>query len=642
MRRSPLPFLLVLVFLLPPLAAALVPLANTSTTSVDALPWWETTNMDPNRDGVHESVWVAASGAVGPGWVDEENTISVIVDFDHTPSAEDQSMLEGEVQFQTQFRYHLIDSIAGRVPLRHIDDLAELTGVVLVELDGRLRIAMNDVKDNHGVVDVWEDTSYTGAGSVVAIIDTGIDSDHVGLDDLDDDNETNDPKVIAFFDVVNAPDQTNGTEIRAYDDQGHGTHCAGIAAGTGAPDYQYVGVAPQAQLVGVKVLDSGGSGSFATVMRGMEWTVEMRHVFNIRAASMSLGGFGLIELTSSEEESVNRMANEMMREGVALFIAAGNSAITAQIGTPGSAEDVITVGALDKDTGIAVYSSQGPTEEGNIKPNIAFTGSSVMAPDYNTGDGYTSKSGTSMATPGAAGLAALMYQANPDLSPFDVRNILQETATYRQCHYMLKNEPCIEDLNIKPRENNVYGHGHVNSLPAVMEAANKVYGIDLEMNVSLTSGLGHDSKVHIGPGESISFSLQGDPVKVQWRTWDMRDEWMDHADFDGGDEVEISHTMLVERLQFMPGNEIEGNQTIMLRVIKGVNASANEVVQVHVMGSEPQSEGIFAGGFSTGVLSLLGIIVILLGLIAAMALRLQVQSTGSFEFLPGDGDDRDP
>ena len=77
-------------------------------------------------------------------------------------------------------------------------------------------------------------------------------------------------------------------------------------------------------------------------MAGMEWTVEKRHVFNIRAASMSLGGPGAIEWTSSEEESVNRMGNEMMREGVALFIAAGNSAFSAQIGTPGSAEDVIT------------------------------------------------------------------------------------------------------------------------------------------------------------------------------------------------------------------------------------------------------------------------------------------------------------
>ena len=121
------------------------------------------------------------------------------------------------------------------------------------------------------------------------------------------------------------------------------------------------------------MLSDEGSGSFAQVMAGMEWTVEKRHEFNIRAASMSLGGPGAIEWTSSEEESVNRMGNEMMRAGVALFIAAGNSAGPATIGTPGSAEDVITVGALDKNTAIAIYSSQGPTEEGRIKPCLLYT-----------------------------------------------------------------------------------------------------------------------------------------------------------------------------------------------------------------------------------------------------------------------------
>ena len=340
-----------------------------------------------------------------------------------------------------------------------------------------------------------------------------------------------------------------------------------------------------------------GSGSFATVMAGMEWTVDHRHDFNIRAASMSLGGPGAIEWTSSEEESVNRMGNEMMREGVALFIAAGNSAVTAQIGTPGSAEDVITVGALDKNEGdpgenpIAVYSSQGPTEEGRIKPNIAFVGSSVMAPDYNTGDGYTGKSGTSMATPGAAGVAALMYQANPDISPFDVRNIMQETATYRQCHYMLANEPCLDDTVPKVRQNNVYGHGHVNSLPSVMEAANKVYGINLDLNVTLLTNQSVDNKVHMHAGDQVEFGLEGSPVLVQWRTWDMRDNWMDHQDYNHGEDVvSITHEMLVERLEYLPGNTIIGNQTLMVRAILGDNASANSVVHISIEDSEPLIE----------------------------------------------------
>ena len=548
--------------------------------------WWDSTSMDLDGDGVHDAIWKAI-GSELHDWVDDDETISVIVDFDHQPNLDDQLMLEEEVEFRTQFRYHLIDSIAGRVEITKIIDLAKLPGVVLVELDGILTIQMSDVNEIHGIPLIWEDTGYTGAGSVVSIIDTGIDSSHVGLDDLDDDNSTDDNKVIAFYDAVNSPELTNGTEIVAYDDQGHGTHCAGITAGTGAPGNEYVGVAPQAQLVGVKVLDEGGSGSFATVMAGMEWTVDKRHDFNIRAASMSLGGFGLIEWTSSEQESVNRMANEMVRSGIALFIAAGNNGVAAQIGTPGSAEDAITVGALDKDTSIAIYSSQGPTEEGRVKPNIAFVGSNVFAPEANSGDGYIDYSGTSMATPGAAGLAALMYQANPDLSPFDIRNIMQETATYRECHYLLANEPCPEDLIPKNRQNNVYGHGHVEGHLALLEAANYVYSLSNNLNLTTETNSSEDNRILLTNKDSILISLEGAPVKLQWRTWDMRDNWMDHQEFSPGYEsIEISHSMIIDRLKYLPGNEIEGNQTLMIRSILDDEASTNLVVQLSIIGSQ--------------------------------------------------------
>ena len=505
--RSLLAIAAIGLFILPMLAVA----TPIPTVEVEDVPWWEDTLMDKDKDGIQDNIWIAIDNTQYE-WVDEDGRIDVIVDFDHLPTPEDEHLLEDEVAFVHLHTFHLIDSIAGSVPVERIEALSVLPGVVMVELDGILEIANSDVKDTHGVWDVYEETGYDGAGSVVAIIDTGIDGSHAGLDDLDDDNSTDDPKVIAFYDVVNNPGLTNGTEIFPYDDQGHGSHCAGTTAGTGAPTYEHTGMAPQAQLVGVKVLDSGGSGSFAGVMMGMEWTVDKRHDFNIRAASMSLGGPGLIEMTSAEEESVARMANEMVRSGIALFIAAGNSALTAQIGTPGSAEDVITVGALDKgdDPGIAIYSSQGPTEEGRIKPNIAFVGSNVMSVAYNTGTGYTDMSGTSMATPGAAGVAALMYQANPELSPFDVRNIMQETSEYRPCHHAGANEPCPETdgpQNPKPRQNNVYGHGEVRAHPAVMEAANQAYGFTDTVAVNLSTATMGDNKVHIGQGESITFTI---------------------------------------------------------------------------------------------------------------------------------------
>ena len=621
---------MILGLLVVPLIASSAPLEEDDREeSEQELNWWENTNMDTNKDRIHDAIWVAPESS-HYDYLDENNRISVIVDFDHTPTIEDERMLEHHVSFEVQFRYWLIDSIAGKVNIDLVPKIVELPGVVFVELDGRLEIQMNDVNEVHDVTQVWQDTGYTGSGSVVAIIDTGIDSDHVGLDDIDDDNSTNDPKVIAFYDPVNTPELTNGTEVKAYDDQGHGTHCAGITAGTGAPDYLYKGVAPMAQLVGVKVLDEGGSGSFATVMAGMEWTVEKRHIFNIRAASMSLGGPGAIEWTSSEEESVNRMGNEMMREGVTLFIAAGNSAGPATIGTPGSAEDVITVGSLDKNTAIAVYSSQGPTEEGRVKPNIAFVGSNVMAPDYNTGNGYTGKSGTSMATPGAAGLAALMYQANPDITPFDVRNIMQETATYRECHYMLANEPCAEDNIPKNRQNNVYGHGHVNSVPSVMEAANKVYELSLTLNVTLVNELGVDNRIHLSQGEEIEFNVEGGATRVQWRTWDMRDNWMDLADYNVNElNFGVTHSLLVDRLQYLPNNTVEGNQVLLVRAITEDRASTNLAVDITITGEEKIEISSSESSNMALITGLLSVLVIIL-FVALTVTTMKLKESGVF------------
>lgn len=631
-KRRAFPLMILGMMLVPALAAASPSVSNVDTTNTQndhSDDWWETTTMDSDGDYIHDAIWIAAQNN-HYDYLDENNKISVIVDFDHTPTSADQSMLEKNLGFETQFRYWLIDAVAGKIELDRIPELVNLPGVVFVELDARLGIQMEEVVPTHGVDLVWQDTGYTGDGVTMAIIDTGIDGNHTALDDLDDDNTTNDPKIVAFYDAINHPEATNGTEIFPYDDNGHGTHCAGITAGTGAPNYQHVGVAPRANLVGVKVLDGGGSGSFAAVMAGMEWTVEKRHEFNIRAASMSLGALtGAIEWTSSEEESVNRMANEMMRAGVTLFIAAGNSGGTATIGTPGSAEDVITVGSLDKDTAIAVYSSQGPTEEGRVKPNVAFVGSSVNAPDANTGDGYVALSGTSMATPGAAGVAVLMYQANPDLSPFDVRNIMQETSTYRQCHYMLANEPCAEDLIPKNRQNNVYGHGHVNAQPAVEEAANYYYELSMSLNVTLSTEYGANNRVHIDQGEAVEFNLAGGAQRVQWRTWDMRDNWMDLADFNPGDETfEVTHGLLVDRLKFLPNNTVEGHQVVLVRAIADDKASTNLAVGVHIMGEEKidalESDGSLLG-LLVGLLALL--VLVLFGALIFIGLLIRKERT---------------
>ena len=596
--------------------------------------WWVETTVDRNGNGIGDMVEKFHDH---PLFLDEDGTLPVIVDYNRDVSDNDVRILEQNVDFEHQVTLHRIDAIAGRIPHDMVLETLNLPGVIMIELDGILEALNGDVAVVHAVDVAQENTGYDGSGVTVAIIDTGIDGNHSGLDDQDDDPSTYDPKIIGFYDAVNNPSLTNGTEVFPYDDQGHGTHCAGTTAGTGAPTFEHPGMAPQANLVGVKVLDAGGSGSFATVMAGMQWTVDHRYEYNIRAASMSLGGPGAIEWTSSEEDSVNRYANEMVRAGVAMFIAAGNNGVSAQIGTPGSAEDVITVGALDKDTSIAIYSSQGPTEEGRIKPNIAFVGSDVMSAEANSGDGYVGFSGTSMATPGAAGVAALMYQANPDLSPFDIRNIMQETATYRLCSYMFANEPCTEDFIPKNRQNNVYGHGHVNADVALQEAAERSYEWDSNTSITVTSEIGDDDRVHVMPGDVIEFEVSSGVDTIQWRSNHLRDDWANLASYDSGDTTfTIEDVTIYNQLSYLPGIEIEGNHTLSIRGISCNDAECSSptstpltAVDIMMMDSENmvvEGQGEESGAITGGTLIIL-VLLVVIGALAAFVIQLRNENS---------------
>ena len=560
-----------LFMLVAPLIVATVPVSADFEDNSEPVGWWTETTVDRNQNKIGDMVELHMDN---PIFLDEDNTLPLIIDYHYTPGHEDIDVLERTVDYEHQFILHGIDALAGRVPVTELLTLRDIPGVVMIELDGILTVANNDARIGHGVDITFAETGYDGAGTTVAIIDTGLDGNHTSLDDQDDDPTTYDPKILGFYDAVNSPDDTSGN-IFPFDDQGHGSHCGGTTAGTGAPTYDHPGMAPQAHLVGVKVLGADGSGSFAGVMAGMQWTIDTMHQYNTRIASMSLGGPGAIEWTSSEEDSVNRQANAMVRAGIALYIAAGNNAVSAQIGTPGSAEDVITVGALDKDTSIAVYSSQGPTEEGRVKPNIAYMGSSIMSVEYNSGDQYSAKSGTSMATPGAAGVGALMLQANPNLSPFDIRNIMQETATYRQCHYMGANEPCAEDLIPKNRQNNVYGHGHVNSLEAVLEAAeyNQQYTFNSNLTLMVTETMLTNGNIVMGPGSVMEIEISESIDSVQWMSNDLRDSWSNIHSYDGGTSVVLDYDLIVEELEHLPGILLHDNHTLSLRGLDGTTSS---------------------------------------------------------------------
>lgn len=283
----------------------------------------------------------------------------------------------------------------------------------------------------------------TGEGVVIAVIDTGIDASHESLDDLDDDDSTNDPKVIGWKDYINF-------RISPYDDHGHGTHVAGIAAGTGGGS-EFIGVAPKAKLVGVKVLDDWGSGTFSTVIAGIEWTIQNKDVYNISIISMSLGA----NVNSDGTTPVEIAADYAVASGINFAVAAGNAGPSSNtVGIPASALDVITVGAVDKNLDIASFSSRGPTRDGRIKPEVSAVGVDVIS-SVPRGDcwlcspeGYMGLSGTSMATPHVSGFIALLLEQSPSLTTAEVKDLVMNTAVDKG-----ENGP-----------DNTYGYGVLNGL----------------------------------------------------------------------------------------------------------------------------------------------------------------------------------
>ncbi|MFP4496917.1 MAG: S8 family peptidase [Vulcanimicrobiota bacterium] len=316
------------------------------------------------------------------------------------------------------------------------------------KFDNDAHIMMNVAGKTMGVDKVW-DKGFKGQGQTVCVIDTGI-AQHPDYKD----------RIIGFKDLVNGRD---GVE-NAYDDQGHGTHCAGIAVGDGsASDGKYTGVAPEAKLVGVKVLGKYGGGSFSDIIAGVQWAVENKEEYGINVISMSLGGS---VYQSFKDDPVAQAVEAAVDKGIVTVVAAGNSGPSSEtIGTPAHAPHALTIGALDdrgtvdpSDDKIAYFSSRGPTKVDKLaKPDVLTPGVRITAPKH-TG-GYTAMSGTSMACPLAAGMAALMKQAVPNVSPGELKGVVMGTAD------PLKNE-----------DHNQQGAGVFD----VAEAVEKLTGMQIE------------------------------------------------------------------------------------------------------------------------------------------------------------------
>jgi subtilisin family serine protease len=286
------------------------------------------------------------------------------------------------------------------------------------------RVGSQSTKDSIGVAalnvaDVWPVT--TGAGVVVALMDSGI-AAHPDLPS---------GKVIARVDLAN--DGAPG-----LDPAGHGTHLAGIIAGHGA---EFRGVAPDARLVDIRVLDQSGEGTLSSVVAGFEWLLDNRVALGIRVLNLS---FGTTQTSSYHADLLAALAESAWFAGITVVAAAGNDGDEiGTISTPGADPFIITAGSFDdqgtrneQDDRQSAFSSRGPTKDGFTKPDVLAPGRRVVSlrsatsqaapiqPDVDPGKSgknpnnlYARMSGTSVSSAMVSGVAALVLSFHASYTP---------------------------------------------------------------------------------------------------------------------------------------------------------------------------------------------------------------------------------
>jgi len=343
----------------------------------------------------------------------------------------------------------LIKGFSADLPSEVINQLAKDNDVSSISYDTEVQSCLDTAVPAINAPAAWT-ADFAGKGITVAVVDTGI------YPHLDLTQPIN--RIIAFKDFINK-------RTSPYDDYGHGTHVAGIIAGNGTKSNgQYKGVAPEANLVGVKVLDSTGGGRVSDVIAGIQWVVQNKAAYNIQVINLSLGAPAAESYTT---DPLSQAVEAAWNAGLVVTVAAGNSGpAPGTINTPGINPHIITVGAVDErgtvdttDDVIAGFSSRGPTIDGLSKPDLVAPGVSITSlaadtsylPKKNSGpkakpdkpskaksqaqpiqttisNYYDSMSGTSTATPMVAGTAALLLEQNPDWTPDEVKGQMMSNA----------------------------------------------------------------------------------------------------------------------------------------------------------------------------------------------------------------------
>ncbi len=354
----------------------------------------------------------------------------------------------------------LVDGVAAYLTPDEIATLADddsVTGIVadnpVFGVDYQSSMDITNLAIGLGHVPAPADGGPDGHGVAVAVLDSGIST---GTD-------------LGASRIVGWKDFVNGRKT-PYDDAGHGTFVAGLIAGDGTASLplegggratmQYRGVAPAADIVGIKVLDETGEGRSSSVIAGIAWAVAHRNEYGIRVLNISVGGD---PVGPAWMDPVARACEAAWKRGIVVVCAAGNEGDfgMGSVLSPGNDPYVLTVGAVDtkqtadtSDDTVATYSSWGPTLfDETAKPDVVAPGNRLVSlrvpgsyidtnfpanlipvssyvPDAS-GDArpaYLMLSGTSTSAPVVAGVAALLIEKDPSLSPGDVKHRLMESA----------------------------------------------------------------------------------------------------------------------------------------------------------------------------------------------------------------------